>query len=873
MRARRVGATVGLAWALVWWGAAAADDEPARPLGGHLLTPFAADVDPAAVLPEYPLPQLARPEWQNLNGHWDYCIRPRAAGDAAGFVAEGTILVPFPVESALSGVRRTVGAGREVVYRRSFSVPEAWSGRRVLLHFGAVDWEARVFVDGAEVGSHRGGYDPFSFDITAPLAARAGAAHELTVVVHDPTDAGPQPRGKQLSKPEGIWYTPVTGIWQTVWLEPVPAERIERVRVDPDLPGSRARVTVGLAGDGAAGRRVRLVAGGGRWRAEGPANAPLDLAVPGFTPWSPETPALEDLTVELLDGQRVVDSVASWFGMRSVALGRDANGMVRILLNGTPTFLFGPLDQGWWPDGLSTAPTDAALRSDLEVTRRLGFNLVRKHVKVEPARWYHHCDRLGLLVWQDMPSGDANQPWPRDGTEGTRSAESTAIFARELDALLTARGGDTCIVAWVPFNEGWGQAETVRWTRFVKERDPGRLVISASGGNDFGVGDVRDIHFYPQPEFPPAEDRRASVLGEYGGLGLPLAGHTWQGEKNWGYRQFADRATLQETYLKYLDALRPMVESHLAAAVYTQTTDVEIEVNGLMTYDREVVKFDADTLAVAHRRLQAASAVLTPRQRVAAAVLAWWRFEEGTPGEPLPFDREARDGVAVRDSGAHRNHLYAYGRDNAPLAGVAVPAATVPQPGVANRGVLDDSAALVAGLTRDLYTDPGRSQTHMDAVDSFPFTSFTIELSVRPVELGPVQTLLGKDGRPTGAPTAPFQLFLAPDGRPTVELVDSSGAIRSLVGAAPLPVGEWRHLAVVSDGAVLRLFVGDGNGYAPAGECEIRGGIVPGFGTWTVGRGFDAGKLARDARALIDEVRISTRSLPVEALLWSAGAD
>jgi hypothetical protein len=858
------------------WAPARAVEEPPRPAGGQLLTRFAADVDPAAVLPEYPRPQLARPDWLNLNGRWDYAIRPRVADAGPALVADGTILVPFPVESALGGVRRTVGADRELVYRRSFTIPAAWDGRRVLLHFGAVDWEARVFVDGTEVGSHRGGYDPFSFDITAPLDARGrDGAHELTVIVHDPTDAGPQPRGKQVAKPEGIWYTPVTGIWQTVWLEPVPVARIDRVRVEPILAGGRARVTAAVVvapGDAAtpgADLRIRLSADGGRWRAEGPSGAPVELSVPGFAPWSPDTPQLYELAVELVAGDRVVDRATTWFGMRSVGLGRDANGMTRILLNGKPTFMFGPLDQGWWPDGLYTAPTDAALVSDLEVTKRLGFNMVRKHVKVEPARWYHHCDRLGLLVWQDMPSGDANMPWPRDGTEGTRAPDSTAIFGRELAALLEARGGDTCIVAWVPFNEGWGQAETVRWTGFVKERDPGRLVISASGGNDFGVGDVRDIHFYPQPEFPPAEDHRASVLGEYGGLGLPLAGHTWQGEKNWGYRQFADRVTLQETYLTYIDALRPMVESHLAAAVYTQTSDVEVEVNGLLTYDREVLKFDAERLAAAHRGLYGATRSLSPRERVAASVIAWWRFEEGEPGQPLPHDREARDAMAVRDSSGHRNHLYAYGPANAPRCGTAVPADRVPQPGVANTRSLDDTAALQAGLTRDLYTDPGRSRTHMDAIDTFPFTGLTIEVSVRPAEIGPVQTLVGKDGRPTGAPTAPLQVFIGADGRPTVELVDGSGAIRSLVGADPLPVGQWRHLAVVGDGSRLRMYVGDGAGYRLAGECPIAGGIIPGFGTWTVGRGHDDGRIGRDARADIDEVRVSTRPLPVESFLWS----
>jgi len=512
------------------WGRAQAD-EPARPLGGNLVTRWGKAVQPDRVLPEYPRPQLQRPQWLNLNGLWDYAITPREPNPLLT-KPEGQILVPFPVESHLSGVRRTVGKDHEVVYHRKFDVPAAWKSQRVLLHFGAVDWQTTVWVNGQHVGEHRGGYDPFSFDITSALQGRENG-HELVVLVWDPSDAGTQPRGKQQARPEGIWYTPVTGIWQTVWLEPVPANSIDRLDIVPRFDSAELQVRA-IPRLAAANPKLSLhvSANGGLWQGSGPLDRPVVLGVKGFEPWSPASPRLYDLIVELRDGERTIDRVESYFGMRKISLGKDRNGMTRMLLNDEPLFQFGPLDQGWWPDGLYTAPSDAALKSDLEMTKNLGFNLVRKHVKVEPARWYYHCDTLGLVVWQDMPSGDTNARWPWDGTENTRTPDASRQFEQELSALLTHRGSDTCVIAWVPFNEAWGQFETVRWTKFVEERDPHRLVISASGGNDFGVGHIRDIHFYPQPEFPPAERHRASVLGEYGGLGLPLAGHTWQDQKN-----------------------------------------------------------------------------------------------------------------------------------------------------------------------------------------------------------------------------------------------------------------------------------------------------------------------------------------------------
>jgi hypothetical protein len=494
-----------------------------------------------------------------------------------------------------------------------------------------VDWEARVWVNGVEVGEHRGGYDAFVLDVTAAL--KAGGEQEVVVAVWDPTDAGPQPRGKQVRKPEGIWYTPTTGIWQTVWLEPVDEVHIEGLRITPDLDGSSVRVEariVGPAGVYRLGGEVRdgrrLVVGGEAEGevGEGTRALALTLVLPEVKPWSPEDPFLYDLRLELKAGGRRVDSGTAYFGMRKIAVAKDADGVNRLFLNNRPVFQFGPLDQGFWPDGLYTAPTDEALAYDIRVTKALGFNMARKHVKVEPARWYYWCDKLGLLVWQDMPSGDRYIGSKDPDIE--RSAESAAIFERELRAMVEGLWNHPSIVMWVPYNEGWGQWDTARIAAMVKAWDPTRLVNSASGWTDRKVGDVHDIHVYPGPGAPPLEAGRAGVLGEFGGLGLPVPGHTWQAEKNWGYRSYTTAEALTDAYLKLIDRLHPLTGSGgLAAAVYTQTTDVEIEVNGLMTYDRARTKMHVPTVAAANRR------VYTPPSAVRGGEGAAWT----PPATPL----------------------------------------------------------------------------------------------------------------------------------------------------------------------------------------------------------------------------------------------
>ena len=598
-----------------------------KPAAGPLMSRFAKDVQPDKVWTEYPRPQMVRRDWQNLNGLWQFAIAERETAPPVGKQLAQQILVPFPVESALSGVMRSA---ERVWYRRTFTVPTSWAGRHVLLHFGAVDWEASVWVNGKKMGTHRGGYDPFEFDITEAL--KPGGEQELVVGVFDPTDAGSQPRGKQVRKPHGIWYTSTTGIWQSVWLEPVAESHITSLRIVPDLKASLVRVTVAAADSD--NRPVRLVALSGNDRVAtgtGVVGESIELTIPDAHPWSPADPFLYSLKVAMGDADRESDSVDSYFGMRDISIGKVNGGPNRLLLNGVPLFQYGPLDQGFWPDGLYTAPSDAAQRYDLEVTRRLGFNMVRKHVKVEPERWYYWCDKLGLLVWQDMPSGDRSVA-PGKG-EIKRTADSAQQFELELKRLVETHANHPSIVLWIVFNEGWGQYDTARLTRFVEELDPSRLACGASGWNDMQTGSVHDIHVYPGPGSPVPEENRAAVLGEFGGLGLPLAGHTWQSEKNWGYRNLTTIEELNDGYLKLLEALRPLVaDPGLSAAVYTQTTDVEIEVNGLMTYDRQAIKIDEHQAAAAAAKLYLPPPVARTIVPTSENMSQKWHYATTSPG-------------------------------------------------------------------------------------------------------------------------------------------------------------------------------------------------------------------------------------------------
>lgn len=579
-----------------------------KPVEGHIMSRWAQEVTPDNVLPEYPRPQMVRLQWMNLNGEWDYAVRPcrrrvwtRRNTPVKPDSWDGKILVPFPAESALSGVKKAVGEVNHLWYRRYVEVPSSWKGQRVLLHFGAVDWECHVYVNGELVGEHRGGYDPFSFDITPAL--KNGGKQEITVAVWDPSDAGSQPRGKQVRSPWGIWYTPVTGIWGTVWMEPVPQESIKSLQIVPVV--DRDEVFLTVTGEGTTGRhRIAVEASEGNTlvaSARGSVGAPIRIRIPEPKLWSPENPFLYDVNITLTDGESVVDEVSSYVGMRKISLKRDAAGVNRLFLNNQPLFHYGLLDQGWWPDGLYTAPTDEALRYDIEVTKKLGFNMLRKHVKVEPARFYYWCDKLGVLVWQDMPSGDLFVgPAQADLIRNERSAEQ---FELELQRMIDTYRNHPSIVMWVVFNEGWGQYDTERLTRWVQRYDPSRLVNSASGWTDRNAGDVHDIHKYPGPAAPAIEPARAAVLGEFGGLGLPVPGHTWHSREAWGYRKYETEMELVSAYTDLLLRLEPLVRDGLAAAVYTQTTDVETETNGMMTYDRAVIKYPQEKMRELAERL------------------------------------------------------------------------------------------------------------------------------------------------------------------------------------------------------------------------------------------------------------------------------
>jgi hypothetical protein len=597
---------LGLILALVTLSATRADWKPAA---GPLMTQWAKDVSPEKVHPDYPRPQLVRKDWLNLNGLWQLAFAKAGEAPPVGKDLSEHVLVPFPVESALSGVMKRAD---RLWYRRTFTVPAAWSGKRLLLHFGAVDWEATVWVNGKELGQHRGGYDGFSFDITEVL--KPDAEQELIVGVWDPSDKDTQPRGKQVNKPGGIYYTPTTGIWQTVWLEPVPKTYIRSLEITPDVDANRVKIRVNVDGpaDGmGVGYGIELPADGGKGE-EIIASASPDVtkwfqavlpdAAKGLL-WTPDTPRLFKLKINLVgkggDIRQPLDTVESYFGMRKIEIGKDEKGITRMLLNGKFLFQVGPLDQGFWPDGLYTAPTDEALRYDIEMTKKLGFNMARKHVKVEPARWYYWCDRLGLLVWQDMPSGDRGVA-PGRG-EITRSPESARQYERELKRMIDGLYNHPCIIMWVVFNEGWGQFDTKRITHWTKTYDPSRLVDCASGWNDMKVGDVHDIHVYPGPGAPEPEPHRAAVLGEFGGLGLGVDGHTWT-KTTWGYRGTSSSADLTRKYERLLRGVWQLKDKPgLSAAVYTQTTDVETEANGLMTYDRAVIKVEVDRVAAVNR--------------------------------------------------------------------------------------------------------------------------------------------------------------------------------------------------------------------------------------------------------------------------------
>jgi beta-galactosidase/beta-glucuronidase len=588
-----------------------------QPVPGNLTTRWTKDVTPENAWPAYPRPQMRRTEWLNLNGLWKYGIISKKQSYALSF--DNEILVPYPLESALSGVKRMLRPDERLWYQRVFSIPTAWHGKRILLHFGAVDWEATVWVNGHEVGTHVGGYLPFWYDITSHLV---DGENELVVAVWDPTDAYWQQHGKQVRRPKSIWYTAVSGIWQTVWLEPVPEEFIARLKITPYVDEEIVRVNVNvthalIAVYGQSGICITVHEAGlslAQVKTDF-SDGEINIPIPNPKLWSPETPHLYDLTVETAE-----DRVEGYFGMRKFSIGKDRQGRTCLCLNNSPLFQFGPLDQGYWPDGLYTPPTDEAMRWELEMVKSLGFNMLRKHVKVEPARYYYYCDKLGLIVWQDMvnggaPVGDVTSflailfgSRKRDRNyryAGRSEMVSRMDYRRELQEMVDTLYNYTCIGMWVPFNEGWGQFDAKATAKWLKTYDPSRLVDHASGWFDQGSGDCRSLHVYFRklPNIKP-EKNRAAVLSEFGGYSLKVADHLWNPKAEFGYKKFNSVGDLTDGYLDLLEnELKPCIDAGLSAAIYTQTSDVEIEVNGYLTYDREVEKLDFKRVQKAHLEL------------------------------------------------------------------------------------------------------------------------------------------------------------------------------------------------------------------------------------------------------------------------------
>ncbi len=593
--------------------------------GDIIKTRWADQVDPENVLPEYPVPQFERKDWLNLNGLWNYAITPYEQFDCNEY--EGEILVPYGVESPISGVMRVLTENDRLWYNRKFTVPAEWSGKRIILHFGAIDWESEIFVNGKSVASHRGGYTPIKADITDCLVA---GENDLKVKVYDPTDHGWQDRGKQSLTTHGFWYQPTSGIWQTVWLEPVSDTHLESVRMTPDIDSGSVSFTARIKNKTAETSVIAELYDNGKVVAT--VHSVLNdfkAVLNDMHLWTPEDPFLYDVVFTLKNGEETVDTVQSYVGMRKFSMEKDKFGTPRLFLNNKPYFQNGLLDQGWWPDGLYTQPCDEALIYDIQTMKDLGFNMLRKHIKVESPRWYYHCDRLGMLVWQDMVSGgkELGVFWAgvvpniqnylrlhnhhKDNTQKhynnffKNEQEWRNQHEKEMWETIDLLYNSVSVCCWVPFNEGWGQYDAKRIGNEVKAYDPSRLVDHASGWYDMGAGDMRSTHIYIMPLMHILPDKkRAYVISEYGGYSHVVEGHTWCPKSAFGYRMFKTRQILTDKLEKLMvGQLIPLIKKGLSATVYTEVSDLENEVNGILTYDRELIKPNADKLKEINKKI------------------------------------------------------------------------------------------------------------------------------------------------------------------------------------------------------------------------------------------------------------------------------
>ncbi len=796
---------------------AAAEWEPGTP---PLSTPWTDDVSPTNALPEYPRPQLTRSKWQNLNGLWEFAkAEPGQAAPIGKTLAE-RVLVPYPIESALSGVQRHED---RMWYRRTFTVPSSWKGQRLVLHFGAVDYDAKVWVNGRQVATHRGGYDGFDVDVTNVL--RRSGPQELIVWAEDLTDETFQPIGKQREVGDhGIFYQGSSGIWRTVWMEPLNTSAIDRLQLTPDLTTSSLKITADTSGP--AGLDVEATAYDGSRKVgtvKGKADTELKLPIKNPKLWSPDSPFLYDLKVRLIDRGKTVDQIGSYSGMRSVGKVKGADGKLRLALNGKILFNLSTLDQGFWPDGLNTAPTDEALRFDLEQHKVLGFNTVRKHIKVEPDRWFYHADKLGLMVWQDMPASKTDaipEPW-------------RAQFKAELHEMVEEHKSFTSITAWVPFNEGWGEwdlAETGRIADSVHQQDPSRLVNAHSGMNccnskgDSGRGDMIDHHAYLGPATSSPAGERVAVDGEHGGFGLKTEDHMWFGD-GFAYEMTPDKATLTRRYVEnQRDVLRSANTCGISGSVYTQITDVEGELNGFFTYDRQIPKMDfAQVRAVNDSIIAGADGT-------------------GTSGPTPPPGTPGADGI----------HFY-------PLDGTAEDAVGN------NDATLQGGAVFAPGKNGQAVALNGSNQfidTGAQLLDTSGNYTATAWVKLNKAD-GSFQTVVSQDGDRDSA------FFLQYSGADQRFAMSFPGQ-RALAPTKPNP-DQWYHLTGVRDAAngELRLYV-DGELAATKSACSLD---ATSTGNTVIGRAKFGGNSVDYLDGTVDQVHLFDRALGAEEVraLYESG--